>query len=1159
MGSSKGIKFRARILIMILPVTAILLLASFMYHHSVMKRSLLDKYSEMQTKAEMHILDTIHLIDAGYRMLEIKLETDLEEVSFEFKRVYDDVDGDINKLDLSAIKNAFGNDYDFIIIDSDTTIIKSTIEPALGFNFLDFDSSLGAKIKQIQMGDDIWYEQARTNIGTGKLSKFAYIPVDDKAYLLEVAYSVDGFTAVTDELRPHSIIKDMIEISPMISDIKIYDTYGYQIVDDGENFMATDETVAAVRRAREEQIFTVDTGNNKVEKYIYVDLNSKREKVLADTDRVVLIVYDETLLVNELSRLKYATVFGVASVLLFLSLSIFFISKKLTKPIEELRDIANEIADGNYDVYVDSVYDDEIGELSKSFNKMIEEINKSFKQIESKNLQLEEYNKNLEETVSERTFELKERNQELIEKNHELEIAWIKANEAMESKSSFLAMISHEIRTPINGVLGMAYLLQRTKLDLKQNDYIQKITSSAENLLEIINDVLDISKLEAGKVELEELPFDLEETFELIFNQLGYKSSEKGIELLLKHDSNIPRYLIGDKLRLRQVVTNLVSNAIKFTESGEVVISTELISESEAGMMIQFEVRDTGIGIDRNMIENLFAPFQQADNSIARKYGGTGLGLSISEHFVKLMGGNISVESEINKGSRFFFSICLREAFEYKDIIKHEIENIRDASVLVVDDSETAREVVVEMLKPYTSKLYSANSGDMAIEMLENNQLEIDVILMDWRMPGTDGVEAAYIIKKMYNQKKIPAILMLTGYDLDEAKRHNKSIYIDAFLSKPLLKNVLIETICQVVGSQNQNSHINLQKTSKVIDTNEPIHILLAEDNLINQQIILEILEHPLIHIDVVANGLAAINSVNQFQYDLVLMDVQMPELDGIETTRRIRKINSKSDLPIIAMTAHALEDDRIKCLDAGMNDYISKPIVVSVLFEILQKWINKKIRTIEVRNTVYEGNIRLENVLSCFRTKDPVAALHGNWALYLKLLNDFGEKYGDADSEVKKLVLEEDFIGARALVHSVKGIVGNLGAVDLYLVSQNLENDLTKGAIQVENSSLASFSEEMGRVRENIRRIKNESILNNQYDVESDGGFEELVKETKRLLLQGSAEVEHYIPAFRKLLNDYPDIDKFVDCIENYDYEEAIKYIEMIEKFVAENDSRRA
>lgn len=1140
-------KLRFKILLTILPVTVILLISSAMYHYNIMKENLLEHYAEIQQTTEDHIVDAINLIDSGYRMLETRLESDLAEKAKTFLSAYNRVDGNLNRLNINHLKVQEGYEYDFMVIDENAVITHSTIREALNFNFAEFDPVLGEKINSIRRGDEIWYEQVRTNVGTGKLSKFAYIPTDDHKYLLEIAYSVDGFHAVTEDLMPNSIIERMISLSPMIKDIKMYDAYGYQIVDSGDNYEPTPESVEIVERARHSD-YSISGSDHMRRKFIYINLNQNREQTMANTDRVVEIVYDESVIEHKLWELWKSILIGSGVVLLFLALGILYITKKLTKPVEALTEVSLQIADGNYAVTVEENGNDEVGELARAFNLMVGEINQSFLKIETQNEILENYNRNLEKMVSERTNELQERNQELELKNHELEIAWIKANEATESKSNFLAMISHEIRTPINGIIGMAYLMARTKLSVKQGDYIQKIKGSAENLLEIINDVLDISKLEAGKIALEKNLFSTEQIYEMISNQLGYKCSQKNIELIFNNDSELPLALVGDSLRLRQVLTNLINNAIKFTEVGEIIVSTKVLEKENERIRVRFEVSDTGIGIDPSKLKLLFNPFQQADDSISRKYGGTGLGLSICKHFVGLMDGEIWVESQINKGSQFFFTAVFEVPNGQnppRDSIKGEIENLR---ILLVDDSETTREVLKEMLKIHAQSVDAVSSGEEAISLVERRMKQngsYDLILMDWKLPGIDGIDATYEIKRKMNMRKIPSVLMLTGFDLDEVKNHDKSRHIDAFLSKPVIKGTLMQTISQMMNKEMDDDSV-LIEVIKTLEAKEDVYVLLAEDNLINQQIIRELLEHPLFHVDVVSNGESAVNSVQQYEYDIVLMDIQMPELDGLRATEKIRASKKNSEVPIIAMTAHAMEEDRIKCLNAGMNDYMSKPVEAEQFFEMMCNWVEKDIKIKEVEGEKIKGPSEMVVKLSSFQTKAPIASLHGNWNLYIKLLKEFYKKYALARDEMQRLFSDGKQAEMKAIVHSIRGIAGNLGAMNLFISAQTLETDFNKGNVAMTSDNMKSFLDEVSNVMKDIRLINHEEtteqgVLDGTGEMTSN----ELLDLLRNLLREGSSEAENYVSAIRKLDGVIENRELLIQQIENYDFDDALETLE--------------
>lgn len=1157
----KNKKLKTRIIAVMMPITILLLVVNSIYHYNIMKTTLLDKYEESQISAESHIIDTLYLIDAGYRMLEIKLESELNEKALAFLKVYTEAGGKIDNNFLQQIKKDYGNDYDFLVIDNETTIIYSTLPEGQNFNFTDFSPELGGKINKIREGNEVWFEQLRTNVGNGKLSKFAYIPSADHKVLLEVAYSTEGFSAIIDELKPNSIIEQMLDVSPQIRDIKIYDLYGYQYVDSGENYKPTEEILALVKQAQAEKEMTLQVNDLISKKYLYVNLNQYRKKTLADTDRVIEITYDQTLINEKLSELLYSTIASAFTISLFIVIGILYFTNRLTKPIEALKRGAEKIAQGDYSSKVPVLTDDEVGELAESFNIMIEEINLSFTKIEGQNAILEDYNRNLEKKVNDRTKEIALRNTELEDKNHELEIAWIKANEARESKSNFLAMMSHEIRTPINSIVGMVYLLFRTKLDGRQIDFVNKIKDSAENLLQLVNDVLDLSKLEAGKTQLEAIEFNLEEIFELVSNQIGLKASEKNIELIFSYDGDIPKHLIGDPLRLRQVLLNLLNNAVKFTERGEIVVKTELISQKNHEFRILFSVKDTGVGIESSKLSSLFQPFQQADDSITRKYGGTGLGLSICKHFVELMKGEIWAESEINKGSTFSFTGIFREGDGKPTLSIKHLETFHDMKVLLTDDCKTSRDVLYEMLYPYFDRLDFAASGEEALALVEAKGIHekaYDLILVDWKMPGMDGIETSRLIKAKNHMQKVPTVLMLTGYDLDEVKRIDKNHDVDAFLSKPIIQSTLLMTIAQLMGlrvDKISEKETKEEQTHLFLEPLDEVSILIAEDNLINQQILKVLLEHPLFRVDVVSNGSLAEKSVAQYDYDLILMDVQMPELDGIEATRRIRGSGRHHGVPIIAMTAHALEEDRLKCLSAGMNDFISKPIVDILLYELIIKWLPDKALKISQLNVAQNMKpMEMTYGISALQTKQPLLNLHGDWNKYLDLLSTFKNQYGNASTTLTEWLMEGRREEALKLIHSIRGIVGNLGAMDLFIVAQKLEPEIQLERVDPNHPNVVAFKSEFHKLLEEIDRLTNETINDARGEELTDHmTLAQLIEKLREKLQNGQADTERLIPQVESHFTDEKILqmkNQMIAYIRNYDYEDALILLEKVASY---------
>ncbi|MBF0225680.1 MAG: response regulator [Desulfobacterales bacterium] len=619
---------------------------------------------------------------------------------------------------------------------------------------------------------------------------------------------------------------------------------------------------------------------------------------------------------------------------------VFILSSTFTKPIITLTQLANQLSQGNFSAYkaVHIKSKDEVGHLARAFVEMS-------KKLESSYNDLEEYSKNLERMVLDRTKEIDDKNTKLQIQKEEIEEAKIKAENATKAKSEFLANMSHEIRTPINAIIGFSGLTLKTELTTKQHDYLSKIDSSAKALLGLINDILDFSKVEAGKLEMESIEFQLDDVMNNIANMISIKSAEKGIELISNMANDVPNTLVGDSLRLGQILLNLANNAVKFTKNGYVMVKTELVDEDKNHCTLKFSVSDSGIGMTQEQIGKLFSAFSQADTSITRKFGGTGLGLTISKRLVEMMDGVISVESELGKGSTFSFTAV----FERKQANRkqHLIfpSDIKGLKILLVDDNPVALEVLENQLKSFKIETITVDSGDAAIKELErvaaNNPY--DIVLMDWKMPGMDGIETSRQIKENKKLEHIPLIIMVTAFGREEVMKQAKKVGIDTFLIKPVSPSLMFDTIMQVFdreASQSNTEKPALITGSEISEKIAGAKILLVDDNSINQQIATEIMESAGLIVEIANNGQEAIDSLYKNDYDLVLMDVEMPVMDGYKATKLIRNNKKFMDLPIIAMTAHAMSGVREECIKIGMNDYISKPIEADQLFSLLRQWI---------------------------------------------------------------------------------------------------------------------------------------------------------------------------------------------------------------------------
>ena len=622
-----------------------------------------------------------------------------------------------------------------------------------------------------------------------------------------------------------------------------------------------------------------------------------------------------------------------------------------------------------------------------------------------------------------------------------LKQAKARAEEATEMKSLFLANMSHEMRTPMNAVIGLAHLALKTELTPKQHDYIGNIHHAGRSLLSVINDILDFSKIEAGKLDIEEIDFALDDIISSVTTLTGQRAHDKGIEFLANVPSSIPVNLIGDPMRVGQILTNLVNNAIKFTEKGEIRLRTECVERSEAMVELQFSVSDTGIGMSPEQVSRLFQPFTQADMSTTRKHGGTGLGLTISRKLVEMMGGRIWLESELNVGSTFFFTVPFGIGAETgsRHVVPSQLKKLR---VLVVDDSAAAREILLDALCDITGSIDAVGSGAEAIEAIGRHEplSPYDIVFMDWQMPGMSGLAAIRRIKANQAIAHQPRIVLVTALGREEVREEAEQLGIDRFLMKPVTRSMLIDSLVTIFAP-------GAPELSRAVADCDPqrlrgIRVLLAEDNEINQQIAVELLQGVGALVDVVENGRAAIDMLTvagaEQRYDLVLTDLQMPEMDGYQVATHIRADARFRHLPIIAMTAHAIVEERERCFAVGMDDHVSKPIDADDLFET----VSRHCRPLSLPSTSLVRTDPIE-ALSRIEDLDTVSGLRrvaGNKELYVRLLRQFVGQHTRTPKLLSEQFTRSDLEVIERNVHSLRGVAGNLGAQAVERAARSLE-----------------------------------------------------------------------------------------------------------------------
>lgn len=755
--------------------------------------------------------------------------------------------------------------------------------------------------------------------------------------------------------------------------------------------------------------------------------------------------------------------------------------------------------------------------------------------------------------------------------NTEQELAQVAMQHAKESaeetsrmKSDFLANMSHEIRTPMNAIIGMSHLMLKTALTPKQQDYQIKVQQSGQHLLGVINDILDFSKIEAGELNIESSQINLDKIIENVFNLVAFKAKEKGLNLIVDMDAAVPKHVLGDGLRISQILINYVNNAVKFTDSGEIRIIIHRVAETDDSVELYFAVQDTGIGISDKDKSKLFNSFQQADSSTTRKFGGTGLGLAISKNLAMLMNGSVGLDSEAGKGSTFWLQLSLKKVSKDHIVTPENYTQFSGQRVLVVDDNEVSRKVLADLLSDLSLRVDMAISGEEAISMTRdaaNAETPYQIIFIDWHMPDMDGFEATQKINSLGLPIKATTVLV-TAFGREDVLSNAAKLGIESVLIKPIDHAILLDTVNHIFRIDTSLQQTDFVAPSPLNDISKlaGYHVLVVEDNELNQEVAVELLKHANITADVANNGQEALDKLKENTYDIVLMDMQMPVMGGVIATIEIRKQSQFSNLPVIAMTANVLKEDREKCITAGMNDFLPKPIEPEILWSMLFKWItprsNREIPSFNDIDSsqISQSRLTLSNdkkVPETIEGLDVRAGLKrvlGKEDLYLSMLTKFLNGQQHVIASMQQSLQTKDWPTLERIAHTLKGLAANIGAQHIADKASLVESAAKQENIDEVNNYLESLAGPLEKILSALSEALmplNEDMVS---EVETDTTLAtSLLEKLSALLLDNDADALEFVQTNRAIFQQL-FADKYIlfrNSIEQFSFDDAYQLIQ--------------